>query len=655
MKQIKRKPQRSLRTILIVWFLLFSVIPLAFVTVYSMIKYEKALDRELSQRLAGNAREISVIFTEYRANLSQKRDKYIRDPNLVYHLSVKDAATVRNIASEWLKRDFTSSLTFFGLDGRMIVSVFKDDKGEVRNFSPAGQAVVLNNKYISMLKKQKEAAAVEFTEKSKTSLLLISKVTNRAGKTVGYLEQIIDLDRGFLNRLKARLKLEIIFFKENGQVMLASHPDFYLYRKGFFEPYFTSGKEPFFDLNIRSMPYGFLIYPLSWEPANLYVALGASKSEAKEVLRNVNFAFMSVVGGIILVLFLMILVTSNWVLKPLYELVEALQRFETSENSVELPVKNNNEIGLLTASFNEMSRRISQARTDLKKKIFELEAANQELKDTQAKLVHSAKMISLGQLVAGVAHELNNPIGFISSNMTHLRDYSEKLIKLVETVEKSPQSLASLKNEVEYDYIVQDMPKLIASCEEGARRTKDIVLGLRNFSRLEEAKLKEIDIHVSLDTTLNLLAGEIKNRVQIHKNYEPIPLVSCYASQINQVFMNILSNALQAIEGSGHIWISTQALRDTSSKSGQVQISIQDSGKGMKAEILEKIFDPFFTTKGVGQGTGLGLSISYGILQNHGGEIQVRSEVGVGTEFLILLPVYPPAHRLMKSEKEAPS
>lgn len=651
MKPLRRKPKRSLRTILIVWFLLFSVIPLAFVTVYSMMKYEKALDRELAQRLAGNAREINVIFSEYRMNLQQKRDKYIRDPNLIYHLGTNDAATIRNIATQWLRQDFTSSLTFFGRDARMIVSVFKDEKGEIRNFAPAGQAVFLNNRYVEMFRKQKEVGSVEFSEQHKTSLLLISRVTNSSGKIVGYFEQIIDLDKGFMNRLKSRMKLEVIFFKESGQLMMASHPDFYLYKKDFFAPFFKPGRDPFFDLNIRAMPYGFLVSPLEWEPSKLYVALGASKSEAKEVLRNVNFAFASVVLVIIILLFITILVASNWVLKPLYELVEALQRFETSETSAEIPVKNDTEIGLLTASFNEMSRRISQARTELKKKIFELEGANQELKDTQTKLVHSAKMISLGQLVAGVAHELNNPIGFISSNMTHLRDYSEKLVKLVETAENNPSALPAMKTELEYDYIVQDMPKLISSCEDGARRTKDIVLGLRNFSRLEEAKLKEIDIHESLDTTLNLLAGEVKNRVQVHKQYEPIPHVACYASQINQVLMNILSNALQAIEGPGHIWISTVALRGSGDKNGKVQISIQDSGKGMSPEVLEKIFDPFFTTKGVGQGTGLGLSISYGILQSHGGEIQVRSEVGVGTEFTILIPVYPPASRLAKKDE----
>ena len=447
MKQLKRKPKRSLRTILIVWFLLFSVIPLAFVTVYSMMKYEKALDRELAQRLAGNAREINVIFSEYRTNLQQKRDKYIRDPNLIYHLTVADAPTIRNIASQWLRQDFTSSLTFFGRDGRMLVSVFKDEKGEVRNFAPVGQAVFLNAKYISLFKSQKEAGAVEFTEQHKTSLLLISRVTNNAGKIIGYFEQTIDLDKGFMNRLKSRMKLEVIFFKDSGQLMMASHPDFYLYKKNFFEPYIKPNRDPFFDLNIRSMPYGFIVAPLEWTPSRIYVALGASKSEAKEVLRNVNFAFGSVVVLIVIVLFITILVASNWVLKPLYELVEALQRFETSESTAEIPVKNDTEIGLLTASFNEMSRRINQAKADLKKKIFELEGANQELKDTQAKLVHSAKMISLGQLVAGVAHELNNPIGFISSNMTHLRDYSEKLMKLIDTAEKNPSSLPALKSE----------------------------------------------------------------------------------------------------------------------------------------------------------------------------------------------------------------
>lgn len=645
MKTLRKKPKRSLRTILIVWFVLFSVVPLAFVTGYSMLMYEKAIDHELSQRLSGNARELDLVLKDIRANMQSKREKYIKDPSLIYHIATGDGSTVRNISTQWLKADNTSSLTFFDREGRMLSSVFKDEKENVRSFLPVQDAVFLSAKYIADLKNENEIALAEFGDTHKVDLILISKVTGAGGRLVGYVEQITDLNKNFINRMKTRLKLELIVFKDRGQVVIASHPDFYLYKKDFFSSYFKPSSDRFFDLNVRATPYGFLIYPLDWGVTKFNIALGASKSEAKAVLKNVNYAFISVVSAVVVLLILTILVTSSWVLKPLYELVEALQSFESQEQAVTIPVKNDTEIGLLTESFNEMSKKIWQARSDLRKKISELETANKELKDTQTKLVHSAKMVSLGQLVAGVAHELNNPIGFIYSNMTHLKDYSEKLIQLAKVAEENPPQLHALKEEFEFDYIVKDLPKLVASCQDGARRTRDIVLGLRNFSRLEEAKLQEVDIQQSLDTTLSLLQGEIKNRIEIHRQYEPTPLIYCYASQVNQVFMNILSNAVQAIEGQGHIWISTTPLKNhkgSKERRGWVQISIQDSGKGMSGETLEKIFDPFFTTKGVGQGTGLGLSISYGIIQNHGGEIQARSEKGVGTEFIVVIPVYPP-------------
>jgi two-component system NtrC family sensor kinase len=643
-----------LRTILIIWFFLFSVAPLAFLTVYSMMKYQKAIDYELSQRLNGNAHEVGVILNDAKTSLQQKRDRYVRDPNLTYHLAVRDTATLTGISSNWLRNDTTSSLTFFDREGRMLASTFKDAKNNIRNFTPSQDAVFLSAKYISSLKEEKDISLVEFTEEKKINLVVISKVESTGAKTVGYIEQIFELNKDFLTQIKNRLKLELIIFKENGEIAVATHSDFYLYKKDFFKKNIIPGSESFFDISIRNQPYGFLITSTDWGITKFYVALGASKGEATAVLRNVNYTFITVVGAVVILLVITIFITSTWVLKPLYELVDALQSFESQEQAVTIPVKNDTEIGLLTESFNEMSKKIWTARSDLKKKISELQSANKELKDTQTKLVHSAKMVSLGQLVAGVAHELNNPIGFIYSNMTHLKDYAERLIQLVDIAEKEPTKLSHSKEEFEFDYIVQDLPKLISSCQDGARRTRDIVLGLRNFSRLEEAKLQEVDLHQSLDTTLNLLQGEIKNRIEVHKHYEPIPMIHCYASQINQVFMNILSNAVQAVEGPGHIWISTMALKEykgskkilsskkQNTKSGWVQISLQDSGKGMTSQTVEKIFDPFFTTKGVGQGTGLGLSISYGIIENHGGEIQVRSEVGVGTEFILILPIYPP-------------
>jgi two-component system NtrC family sensor kinase len=641
-KNFRKKPHRSLRTILIVWFLLFSILPLGFVTAYSLHKFEKAINNELSQRLSGNAREISGILSDYQSGFQQKRDKYIRDPNLSYNLVMKDSLSLKQMATQWLKSDFSTSLTFFNREGRMLISVFKDEKGDIRSFQPVQEAVFLSDKYLNHLKLTKEMGLTEFGENQKMSLILISKVQNAAGRTSGYLEQILDLDASFLHKIKARMKLEVMVFRGDGQFVVGSHPDFNLFSKDFFKPVIFIAKDPFFDITLRGVPYGFLMYPIEWGETNFYIAPGASKGDAQAVLKNVNYAFISVVSAVILLLIITIIFTSSWVLKPLYELVEALQSFESQEQVITIPVKNDTEIGLLTESFNQMSLKISQARRDLKRKIDELESANKELRETQTKLVHSAKMISLGQLVAGVAHELNNPIGFIFSNMAHLRDYSQKLISLVETAEKKPADLAKKKEELEFDYIVKDLPKLILSCEDGAKRTKDIVLGLRNFSRLEEAKLKEIDIHEALDTTLQLLQGEIKGRIEVFRNYEPVPHIHCYASQINQVIMNILSNAVQAIDGPGKIWIATHSLKNAQSKEGRIQISIQDSGKGMSVTTLEKIFDPFFTTKEVGQGTGLGLSISYGIIQNHGGEIQVRSEVGVGTEFIIVLPIQPP-------------
>jgi two-component system NtrC family sensor kinase len=641
MLQPRKRAHRSLRTILIIWFLLFSLIPLVFVTGYSVTKYEVAIDNELSQRLGGNAREIGAILEDFRSGLAQKRDRYIKDNGLIYHLSTGDSGAIKSLAMNWLKSDFASSLTFFNREGRMLASVFKDGKGELRDFIPqANSSIFLSDQNLEKLKNVKEYAFIEFSNNRKISLILFSKVTGSGGRQVGYLEQLIDIDQIFLNRLKQRMKLELVLIRPSGQVTVATHPDFYLYKKEMFQDFMQKENKHFFELNLRSNPYGFLLYPMSWGQSDIYLALGASKVEAKAVLKNVNYAFFTVVGTVIILLIITILFASNTILKPLNDLVAALQNVQSGDKPVEIPIKSDTEIGLLTESFNQMSRNVIQARSDLKKKITELEATNSELKDTQSRLVHSSKMVSLGQLVAGVAHELNNPIGFIYSNMGHLRDYSEKLLRLADGVEKDPHSLAELKKELEIDYIKEDLPKLVASCEDGARRTRDIVLGLRNFSRLEESKLKEVDIHESIDNTLNLLAGEIKNRVQIVRDYGRLPLVTCYASQINQVFMNILSNAVQAIEGSGNIWITTR-LQNRADGRESVQISFQDSGRGMTPQVMDKIFDPFFSTKGVGQGTGLGLSISYGIIEAHGGEILVKSQLGIGTEFIVTIPVRP--------------
>lgn len=642
---MKKKPprtaRRSLRSILVVWFILFSVVPVAFVTGYSVLKYEQAIDNELAQRLAANAREIDAILDDFKSSMMDRRNMYAADTPFIYTLSTGDTAGIRRTALDWLKGDISTSLTFFNRQGRMLASVYRDEQSRLKDFVPSGRrALVLAQENLDKLRYVNEYALVEHSKNGRFSLILFSKLTNAAGKLVGYLEQSLDLDSRFLIKQKERMKLELMILRPNGSVSAATLPDFTMYEKGYFEEYTKALVHSFFDLDVRGEPHGFLVYPMSFGNSDFFLALGASKRDAKAVLRNVNVAFYLVVGTVLALLIVMIWVSSNAVLKPLQDLVAATQNITNSEAPVEIPVTSETEIGLLTESFNTMSRNIARARAELKNKIIELEKANLQIKDTQTKLVHNSKMISLGQLVAGVAHELNNPIGFIYSNMSHLREYADKLMRYAEEAEKNPHNIHRLQKELEIDFIKEDLPKLVRSCEDGARRTRDIVLGLRNFSRLEAAELKELDVHESLESTLNLIKGEMKGRIEVIRNFGNIPKVKCFSSQINQVFMNLLSNAVQAIDGNGRIWISTKTTR-VRGKGEMVSISIQDSGKGMTPEVQEKIFDPFFSTKGVGQGTGLGLSITYGIVLNHGGDILVKSQPGTGTEFIVTIPVKP--------------
>ncbi len=266
-----------------------------------------------------------------------------------------------------------------------------------------------------------------------------------------------------------------------------------------------------------------------------------------------------------------------------------------------------------------------------------------ELRATQSQLVHSEKMSSLGQMVAGIAHELNNPINFIYGNSESLVEYRDDLEKLILEAEKlvggDPSLLekfSNMKTQIDYDFVMDDFSKVVKSIRHGSERAAEIIQGLRTFSRLDEAQVKETDIHQDIDMTLTLLRNEYKNRITVHRDFAELPLVPCFASQLNQVYMNILHNAAQAIEGEGEVWLKTYV------KDDMVHVEIKDNGGGIPQKHLAKIFDPFYTTKEIGKGTGLGLSISYGIVERHGGRIEVESEEGKGTTFTIVVPLSGP-------------
>ncbi len=272
----------------------------------------------------------------------------------------------------------------------------------------------------------------------------------------------------------------------------------------------------------------------------------------------------------------------------------------------------------------------------------ELEDAYTKLKATQVQILQSEKMASIGQLAAGVAHEINNPMGFISSNLGTLSKYLNKLAEFINTQIEIIESLNStdaserlneLKKKLKLDYILEDLGQLIKESLEGTDRVKKIVQNLKSFSRVDEAEYKFADINECIESTLNIVWNELKYKATVTKEYGEIPQSKCYPHQLNQVFMNLLVNAAQAIEKQGEIKIKTW------NGDGFINISISDSGSGIPEDKLNRIFEPFFTTKPVGKGTGLGLSITYDIVKKHGGGIEVASKAGQGTTFTVRLPV----------------
>jgi len=279
---------------------------------------------------------------------------------------------------------------------------------------------------------------------------------------------------------------------------------------------------------------------------------------------------------------------------------------------------------------NEVAERTIQ----LNKKNRELNDILIDLRNTQEQLVESEKMASLGQLTAGIAHEINNPINFVSSTISPLKRDFEEIKELIGKKFNGSANNSRISGENdEVLFLLSEISSLLSGIEEGAKRTKNIVHGLRKFTRLDEDTYKKVDLHEGLDSTLMLLNSKLRGKIEIIRKYGRIPLVECLPGKINQVFMNILSNAIHAIDGNGKITISTRH------KNAIVSISISDTGAGMTNQIKKRIFEPFFTTKEVGTGTGLGLSISYGIVDNHGGRIKVKSTPEKGSSFVISLPV----------------
>jgi len=297
------------------------------------------------------------------------------------------------------------------------------------------------------------------------------------------------------------------------------------------------------------------------------------------------------------------------------------------------------ELSFLFTKFNVMTNTVHKRERSLKLSYEKLSKANEELILSQSQLIQSEKMASIGILAAGVAHEINNPLGFVKSNLDILHEYLTDIQKYHQevntqlTTEASQEWHKSLIKKYDMEFIFEDVPSLLSSSISGVEKMTEIVQDLKNFTRTEDATKSRTDINKGLTTTLNMANNELKYNCKVHVELSPLPIIDAFPSKLNQVFMNLLINAGQAIKGSGHIYVRTFQ------KESDIVIEVEDTGSGIAADVLSNIFTPFFTSKPIGQGTGLGLSISHEIVKQHNGRIEVSSEEGKGTCFSVYIPI----------------
>lgn len=398
----------------------------------------------------------------------------------------------------------------------------------------------------------------------------------------------------------------------------------------------------------------------------------------KENARNTVFLSLAGLAAAIAIGML----TSRWVTRPIGQLMFASKQLSSGNLDQTVKVQGIEEVETLGNAFNQMAEQLKQSFQRLESTNQALELANQalektndelelrveyrtadlqrtllKLKHTQAQLVQTEKMSSLGQLVAGVAHEINNPVNFIYGNIAPAQEYAKDLLDLLQLYQQAlPNPTDEIRDRVEdidLEFLKKDLLQLLASMDIGATRIREIVQSLRTFSRLDEADIKEADIHEGLESTLMILQNRLKSRpgqedIQVVKDFGELPRIYCYPGQLNQVFMNLLSNAIDALDEGRirniaqgtHEDPPTICIRTLVLGSDRVTIRIIDNGLGIPAKVQAKLFDPFFTTKPIGKGTGLGLSISYQIIEKHGGSLTCKSTVGQGTEFTIQLPIF---------------
>ncbi|MDB9526679.1 ATP-binding protein [Oscillatoria sp. CS-180] len=412
--------------------------------------------------------------------------------------------------------------------------------------------------------------------------------------------------------------------------------------------------------NYKNIP---VIGVYQWlEDYNLALLVEVPQSEALKPARILlrNILVIGVVSAVLLSLGIYFL--ARQISQPILAISRTARRIASGDLNASVSVATQDEVGVLAKSFNQMTYQLRRSQQQLadyshsvEQKADELEATLANLTHAQRRLVQAEKMSSLGQLVAGVAHEINNPVTFIYGNISFAKSYVDELLSLVSLARRgaSTREIESSAEKLDVDFLVEDFKKLISSIQTGAERIREIVESLQNYSRLDEAEQKQVQIHDGIESTLTILASRLKanghfSGIHVQKKYDVLPAVICYPGPLNQVLMNLLSNAIDALQEREEILppevldeCPNQITITTYQSCGWVKIAISDNGVGMPPEVQTKVFDYLFTTKPSGRGTGMGLSISRDIIEvKHGGRLEFKSQLGKGTTFQIVIPVY---------------
>ena len=643
---------RSLQARIVLFFsiLFIGVQILTFAAVYWISK-DNVLN-QLGQNLVYAEHIFNRLITERGKQMASETRILAADFGFLAAVSSNDRDTVRSAVENLTLRIHGQRGFYIGLDKKVIADTAGHFEGKPFLFLDA----------IHIAEKEEQAVAFGLIE---GELFELAVVPVLAPVPIGWVAIAVTVDRDLIEHFKSlsstTLEISIVERSAAGSRILASSlPD--LQRQALSARIFED-KSPTAQ-NSKLMELGMNVFlskaqqlPTARTDQSILAFLQIDLAKALHPYLILLYAALGLLGlGLIATLLGGILIARR-ITQPVRLLSEATQRISAGRFDQLIPVKQRDELGLFAENFNLMTaklkttleeleefnrtleKKVEQRTEQYKRANEELKQALHQLKMAQSQLVQSEKMASLGQLVAGVAHELNTPIGAINANMPILGEYIEQTISVIARLkpddlsEPGARLLQEMLEDIEFAFIKEDAAALIAGVKHAAARVREIVLSLRNFSRLDEAEIKDVLLEEGLNNALSFLQHNFTAQIEVVKNYQLNKPVSCYAGLINQVFVNLLINAEQAINERGVISLSTRE------ENGQAVVEIQDNGQGINDDILQKIFDPFFTTKAVGSGTGLGLSIAYGVMEKHRGSISVSSKPGAGSIFTLKLPM----------------